>query len=168
MKASQIAARLTGFSTPFFGASWTPPTVDVDVARKVITFVEDRRVLFSTYTNEVPEQCAASVIEIRKFLTDVIGAGGIADRLEGPLRAIRGYCRNFLDAVGASEATVKDAAERRLFDRPRWGMQDAQFALALALGELRAGVGLQVGIIAATFKLDVKEDLAAMIPADAD
>jgi hypothetical protein len=166
MKASQIVARLTGFSTPFFGASWTPPTVDVDVARKVITFIEDRRVLFSTYTNEVPEQCVASVIEIRKFLTDEIGAGGIADRLEGPLRAMRGYCRSFLDAVGATEATVrKDARDRHLFDRPRWGMRDAQFALAL--GELRAGVGLQVGLIAATFRLDVEDDLAAMIP-DAD
>ncbi|WP_276321541.1 hypothetical protein [Microbacterium oleivorans] len=33
-----------------------------------------------------------------------------------------------------------------------------------ALGELRAGVGLQAGIIAARYDLDIEDDLAAMIP----
>jgi len=35
-------------------------------------------VLFSTYSNEVPEECVSSVLEIRGFLSEVIGAGGIA------------------------------------------------------------------------------------------
>ena len=33
-----------------------------------------------------------------------------------------------------------------------------------ALGELRAGVGLQVAIIAAAYGLDVEDDLASVLP----
>jgi hypothetical protein len=46
-----------GFSTPIFGVSWDPPTVDRSVARKVIAYLEDRRVLYSPPSAKEHEDC---------------------------------------------------------------------------------------------------------------
>ena len=64
MKFSEIANRLTGFSTPFGGASWQPAELEIAGARRVIAFLEDRRVLYDPCQMEVPDHCVRSVIEI--------------------------------------------------------------------------------------------------------
>jgi hypothetical protein len=40
----KILSRLTGFSVPVFGVSWSPPEAERAVARRVIASLEDRRV----------------------------------------------------------------------------------------------------------------------------
>ena len=65
MKFQEIANRLTGISVPIFGVSWDPPKAQVTVARRVITFMEDRRVLYVPSEMEVPRHCLESVNQIR-------------------------------------------------------------------------------------------------------
>lgn len=96
MRFREVAARLNGISTPIFGVSWTPATPDVAVARSVLAFLEDRRVLYSPINFEENGHSISSVTQIRSFLTDVIGSGGISDEFAGTLRTMRGICRRFL------------------------------------------------------------------------
>ena len=76
---------------------------------------------------------------------------------------MRGYCVRFLERVGATEDRHDaEAANRHLLGETRWRMHDYWFGEAL--GELRAGVGLQVASVAASFGLDVEDDLARTLP----
>jgi len=65
----EIANRFTGFSTQISGVSWNPPKPDSEAAQRLITEIEDRRVLFnpSMYPqqNEIAEQCHVTVPEFR-------------------------------------------------------------------------------------------------------
>ena len=92
--------------------------------------------------------------------TNVIGQGRIAKELAGPLRVMRRYCVRFLDRGGAVEQP--EGEKRHLFREPRWHMHDYWFGEAL--GELRSGVGMQVAMIAASFGLDVEDELARTLP----
>ncbi len=73
-KYTEVASRLTGISTPIFGASWEPPVSDVAVADALLTFLEDRRVLYVPSEVEVRHHCIMSVLEIRQHLTEVLAA----------------------------------------------------------------------------------------------
>lgn len=57
MRFSEIANRLAGISTPIGGVSWQPAELELSAARRVVTFLEDRRVLYSPSELEVPSHC---------------------------------------------------------------------------------------------------------------
>lgn len=88
-------------STPFGGASWQPAEMEIAAARRVIAFLEDRRVLYEPSEMEVPSDCVHSVIEIRHRLSDELGKlDGTDSELAASLRAMRAACRKFLERVG--------------------------------------------------------------------
>lgn len=103
MKFEDIVKRLTGISTPFFGVSWNPPEAERDIARRIIAFMEDRRVLYAPSEMEVPQHCVDSVIHIREFLTDEIGKLETDKEIAKSLRAMRAACRKFLSRVGGDK-----------------------------------------------------------------
>lgn len=105
MKFREITSRLTGISSPIFGVSWNPAPAEVTIARRVIAFLEDRRVLYADESIEVPSHCASSVIELRRYLTSEIQA--LPDgELSSSLRAMRAACRKFLESVDDRDGIV--------------------------------------------------------------
>lgn len=162
MKPSEIAGRITGFSTPIFGLQWTPPRVDIEVAREVIVFLEDRRVLYSPYEAEVPEHVVSSVFEIRRFLTDVLRRGGIANELAGSINAMRTACRKFIETT--SERRGRELYVPTPSDILSGGTTSWMFNQSL--GEFRGVFGLHIAQIAVRYGIDVPDELAVILPLD--
>jgi hypothetical protein len=171
MKFTEIASRMTGFSSPLFGVSWQPPTADVAIVRRIIAFLEDRRVLYEPYEVEVPERCINSIMRMRDFLTDLLGEHAMGNDLEASVRSMRAACRKFMAAVdtrtrGAlgKPIGIRDTEAATFAQLPPRviSMNDPEFNQAL--GELRGVFGIQVGMIATKYRLNVEDDLASILP----
>lgn len=151
-KIGQLASRLTGISTPLFGASWQAPAAERDVAAQLLARLEDRRVLYSPSEAEVPHYCAQSVIDIRRMLSDALanthGKGVLAEHL----RAMVAASRRFLDRIGTD------------YDAMREGGHYLSWEFLDALGQMRALFGVHLALIAARYDLDVRGDLRNILP----
>ena len=157
MKFSEIANRLTGISTPLGGVSWQATELEVSAARRVVSFLEDRRVLYAPDEMEVPAHCVHSVMDIRRFLTGELGRLDAGSEFAASLRAMRAACRKFLDRVGVDGSEVALYANHR----GHW----SSWTFYGALGELRGTFGVHLARIAAQFKLDIEDKLASILPA---
>jgi hypothetical protein len=152
----EILSRLTGISTPVFGVSWTPPEAEVARARRVLTFLEDRRVLYVDSEMELPDHCVQSVLRIREFLTSELGSmDSIDDEFAGVLRAMRAACHKFLRTTQSLPDIVRYGASPG-----HW----ANWAFNGALGELRGAFGIHIARMAALHGLGVEDGLSAILP----
>ena len=70
MRLKDVLRKLTGVSTPFGGFSWQVQESEVIQAQRIVSFLEDRRVLFAPDALETPEHCVDSIFAIRSFLTN--------------------------------------------------------------------------------------------------
>lgn len=157
MKFSEIANRLTGISSPILGVSWQPGELEVSAARRVVAYLEDRRVLYAPDELEVPSHCVHSVLELRRFLTSEIGKLDGGSEFAASLRAMRAACRKFLERVGV------DGDERTVLYANQQGHW-ASWTFYSALGEMRGTFGVHLARIAAQFQIDVEDKLAVIIP----
>jgi len=158
IRFKEICSRLTGLSVPIFGVQWNPPKTEVQSARRVITFLEDRRVLYNPDSLEIPQHCVQSVIEIRRFLTDILQDCVAGSEIANHLRAMRASCRKFLDTVQADD--------RRIVT---FGSQHGHYASWIfqpALGELRATFGIHIAQLAVRYGYDLEGDLIRILPVE--
>jgi hypothetical protein len=144
--------RPTGVGAFGFSLNWEKVPGDEDVARRVITFLEDRRLLFGVRHSEDELECVHSAIEIRHFLTEELTKAKPGRSLAESLRAVRTAMRAFVDAGGPG------ARNFRYHD----GYMTDQFSMAL--GELRSRVGLHLAVIADQYGIEVEPDLKRIFP----
>lgn len=158
MKFREVLSRLTGLSSPVFGVSWNPPEAEIQVARRVLTFLEDRRVLYVSSQMEMPEHCVRSVIEIRHYLTSELqGLGSNDGTLAESLRAMRAACRKFLNVVGHQDDTLRFGGHAG-----PW----ASWEFNGGLGEMRGVFGVHLARLVAAHGLDIEDGLATILPGD--
>lgn len=157
MKFEEIINRLTGISCPIFGVSWNPPKTERAIARRVLIFLEDRRVLYSPSEIEIPDHCVQSVLRIREFLTEELTGFHSKDGIAESLRAMRSACRKFLN-------TIQAEANDRIVHFAHTPGHYASWEFNQALGELRGVFGVHIALLAAQYGLDVENDLAKILP----
>ena len=155
-----LLRRVTGFSTPIFGLEWQGPVSQRETIRHFLTFLEDRRVLFVPYMLEVEEHVSRSVLEIRQRCTETLAELPEDARASGAVRVIRAACRRFL--------TEPHPDFRNLYGSRDGPDRHGRAAFFTALGELRASVGAQVGLLALIYDLQVEGELASVLPAADD
>jgi hypothetical protein len=146
MAVSNIARRITGFSTPIGGLSWTAPAAERDTVRGFLTFLEDRRALYQPHHLEVESDVHHSVQAIRQCCTESLKALDEKSHAVGPIRAIRAACRRFLDEPQADFRNLAGGLGR-------FGDRAGFFT---ALGELRATVGRRSRFLLWSTKLSLR------------
>lgn len=156
MKFKEILSRVTGLSTPIFGAQWSPPEADCVIARRIIAFLEDRRVLYVPSEVEMPSRCVESVLRIREQLTGELQKLQGGSELSLSLKAMRTSCRKFLATVESDDRRIIQFGA----DRGHY----ASWVFIGALGELRGVFGVHIARLAAAHGLDVEDELASILP----
>ncbi|WP_432718624.1 DUF6650 family protein [Pectinatus frisingensis] len=156
MKFDEILHRITGLSCPICGISWTPSEPEINIAKRIIIFLEARRVLYIPSEMENPTYCVESVIEIRNFLTTELSKIDEKTNLYSYVSAMRKACNKFLSRCDKKNGDI-------LIHGGNWGHW-ASWTFAAALGEMRGTFGTMVTQIASAYGLNVEDDLANIIP----
>ncbi len=157
MKFKEIINRISGLSIPVFGVQWNPIEPEITKARRIITFLEDRRVLYTPGSMKVAEHCVESVIEIRRFLTTELGTLDSNTELAKHLRAMRAACRKFLNEIS-------DNDNRKIINYARHQGHWASWKFYGDLGLMRGIFGLRIALIASSYGLDVEGELSTILP----
>lgn len=155
MKFIDLANKLTGISCPVFGISWTPTETQRNIARRIIIFLEARRVLFGDYGDEALCQCIDSVTKIKEYLTSELPVIEEGSELNAYIRSMRKASNKFLSCFPQNETDKCRYCKKGTFEY--WNFVSA-------VGELRGVFGIMIGQIAKAYGLDVEDDLAQIIP----
>ncbi|GAA4960596.1 hypothetical protein [Kineococcus glutinatus] len=144
--------RLTGVGggNAFASASlsWEYVASNKDLARRVVIYLEDRRVLTEARTREDFEECRLSANDIRHWLTLEIMNVKSGGHLEGVLKRMRSASTSFVSAAGKdSESFKRDHSH-----------------FQACLQAYRDAVGREIGELAVHYRVDVGVELAAIIP----
>ena len=155
MRFTELLNRLTGISCPVFGVSWNPVDTERSIARRIIIFLEPRRVLYSAYDYESVCPCITSVTDIKNYLTSELQNIDEQSELNAYVRSMRNACNKFL-------SKCPDKKEFRCYACQPGNIDNWIFTSAI--GELRGVFGVMIGQIAKVYGLDVEDDLAQIIP----
>lgn len=167
LKFKSLVSRLTGLSVGLdgLGVSWNPPTDERDQVRRLLTFLEDRRVLYVAEYLEVPSHVSVSVLEIRKEITATLQKLPESSKAANILKAMRAACRKFLEEDYPDFRHVYIAGPHPVRNHGRNGELPGFF---VALGELRAVFGIHIARLAYEYQIDLEEELTAILPAVTD
>jgi hypothetical protein len=154
-----MRVQLTGISFPIGGIQWNTVPGDREIAVRVLNYLEDKRLLYVDRDMERASYAVFSALYIRAHLTDEINSARPGRTVEQSLRRMRAACRRFTDLGGPRGRNFRRYAETEPHEADPFG---------LALGDLRTTIGFEIALIASKFDLDIPDELASILPLNAD
>lgn len=140
--------RLTGFGVGPLSLQWEYVEVNRDVVRRVLTALEDARVLYDEDHREDAEYCRISADKLRHLLTLEIPDVKEGGEVERSFKKMRAAAREFVTAAGPSS---------------RQFLSDYTYFWR-CLRALRVGIVDEVAMLAAGFDITLDEPLASYLP----
>jgi hypothetical protein len=138
----------------------TPSYEDRQLTERLFNFLEDRRVLYTPWNEQVLKYIESSITEIRAYLGDLLEKNETGEVLTNSVRSMRGACRRFLNNMerfGKESPTVEPASDI--------ARRAAEWKLSGELGELRGQFGYEIDQLSKHFELKVPGDLHRVLPA---
>ena len=147
-----MGIRITGVSVPWgFGVSWEYRESDATIARRVLTFLEGRRILYEPLNAQIFYYVGESATQIRDMLTQE-SSGSAGEQLTSLLKEIRRAVIEFKTKLERIEQSERSGVGGDLREEK-----------ALALGEMRGRVNPILALIAAKYEIEVEPELAAVL-----
>ncbi len=143
-------ARPSGASAFGFAFAMETRPSDAELARGVLAFLEDRRILWEDMRFEIPDECMRSAEKTREYLTSAIQVPGIGAAYAQLLAEIRQLFTVFM---------MQENRHRYMHGGP-YGPDE----LSLALGNLRSAVGERIAELSVAFDLTIGHNLQSVVP----
>lgn len=155
----EVIKRITGISTAVFGISWEPPELERDIARRLLTFLEDQRLLLGNYQflRGHPNYVENALYQLRNRLTEELETLDQSSPLAKLISSMRAACRKCLDSIQMSSPR----SYRHHGDDYYYPIDPIGWA---TIGELRATFGLHIAQLCVRYGLDIEEELKSILP----
>lgn len=121
-----------------------------DIARRIIRFLEDRRLLFGPRGENPndPTYCLESAQQIRGYLGELLQTRAPGKELTQVIQEMRRACRRFIERAGPEAMNFGQERDRFLVE----------------VSKLRTTFGFHVAALASKYRLRIDDDLASIIP----
>lgn len=149
MQYKDILKHITGISCPLFGIQWNPPVYSSDIAREIVLFLENKRVLFSLPQNEVINLCILSANEIRTELVNQQKKSN-DEKLNNLIQKMLRSTRDFLSKTELISPSTNAVVMQSMLERE--------------LLEYRRKMGNLIAILSISYGVDVGDELAVILP----
>lgn len=132
-----------------FGLSWTTKDTERTIARELLIYLEDRRVLYGVQEIEVFPEVVDSLCKIREKLTDLITKTNENSELGKSMRIMRQAFRKFLD-------DSRQKGRMPIYDLKYNFDKNKLFTL---LGEIRTVFDFEILRLSLQYEIDIEENL---------
>ena len=94
-----MGIKITGVSSPVGGISWTYSESEEEKFRKLLCYLESKRLIVNPIEMELPDQCIQSAVEIKQFIVKMLCDFQFSREGEFLLKELCAACNDFLNGI---------------------------------------------------------------------